>query len=139
MRHWYSCIDSFQHNTAVNSSVQDTSNEGGVERNTSDVLDSSSSSNDIYNLEYEEAGHDTDSEDEHATSTGPPQVSGEDIVVEPEIVDDVPTINIMDNDDWKSGTLLYLRQRFFLPFEALTYVSQIMEEYHQRNLNFLKV
>ena len=43
------------------------------------------------------------------------------------------------HDDWKSGTLLYLRQHFFIPFEALTLISHSMEENYGRKLICLKV
>lgn len=45
----------------------------------------------------------------------------------------------MSHQDWKSGTLLYLRQRFYVPFEALTFISHSMEEYYRKKLACVKV
>ena len=82
-------------------------------------------------FQYEEAGYDTVSESDDDDTTA------EESYIES--ASGFPSISIMSHDDWKSGTLLYLRQHFFIPFEALTLISHSMEEYYGRKLICLKV
>ncbi len=41
--------------------------------------------------------------------------------------------------EWKSGTLLYLRERFYMPFEALEFVDSAFEDYAERRLTKFQV
>ena len=43
------------------------------------------------------------------------------------------------DEEWESGFLLRLRSDFFMPHDALSYVSSSVHEFHKRKLNYLKV
>jgi hypothetical protein len=40
---------------------------------------------------------------------------------------------------WEAGILLLLRQRYFLPFDALLEVSSAIHEYYEMKLDILRV
>lgn len=49
-----------------------------------------------------------------------------------------PPSTLSDKES-KSGSLLYLRETFYLPYEALEYVDTTLEEYAERKVEALKV
>lgn len=54
---------------------------------------------------------------------------------------EVQTIKLNKGDDasWESGLLLTLRERHFLTYEALMFVSSAMHEHSERHANDIKV
>lgn len=46
---------------------------------------------------------------------------------------------VLTNKEWISAQLLYLRERFYLPFEALEFVASILKDYKGKTIASIKV
>lgn len=58
----------------------------------------------------------------------------------PRPLDGAPAFQPSISDrEWKSGTLLYLRERFYVPYEGLEFIDTAFEEYVERKMSALKV
>ena len=51
----------------------------------------------------------------------------------------IPTPSVLNDNEWMASVLLQLREYFFMPFKALTFVSNAIQENTLRNVSRLKV